>query len=122
MALSDITITTTAEANVVYTPVAFPSSRNVIRNDAGRAMSTPRTLEHAHQIGSQTKPDRHLVKFTITEQDSTDLSHFETGGLNITFILPRTVVTAAQVEELWNKAKVYLTSTNIQAIFKGSLG
>lgn len=124
MALDDITITTTAESGIVYSPISV-TGQAAVRSDTARTLAEPRYLEISHQPGSASKPDRHLLKFTITEQSSTDESVFETGSAHLVLTVPRSVVTTAQIKELVLKMTTYLTASSgaaIDALMKGQLG
>jgi hypothetical protein len=124
MAYSDITITTTAEAGVVYSMISSAGTQ-ALRADTARSLSEPRLLEISHQAGSATKPDRHMVRATQTEQSSTDDAVFETGSCHIVFTCPRSVVSVAMVKELFLKLSTYLTASSgaaIDALLKGGLG
>lgn len=124
MALNDITIVDSG--NKVYSPISV-GSMAVVRQNTATALSTPEQLEISHQLGSQTKPDRHLVKFTRTEQDGTDASHFETASCHLVVSLPRTVNSVEDVVDLFRRMYIYLEGgtadfDNLRAICNGSLG
>lgn len=119
MALDSITVTTTSEAGIVYEPTAI-SGAAVVRSDTAASLSEPRLLEISHQTGSKSKPDRHLVKFTQTEQSSSDPSQYATGSVHVVFTVPRDIITQAQVIELWKKQVALLTDGNIAAILRNA--
>lgn len=121
MALDSIEIDTTAEANVIYDVIAT-SGKQCVRSDAARSLAEPRLLEISHQEGSASRPDRHLIRFTQTEQSSTDESRFETASIHLVATVPRSVVTTAQVSELVKKLIAWGTTDNVAAWLRGSLG
>jgi hypothetical protein len=126
MALNDITIVDGADT-LVYQVISVPTSAGANRLEKSSSLSTPEYLEISHQLGSQTKPDRHLVKLSKTKQDNTDLAHFETGSAHIVFTVPRNLLTLDDIVAEFRRLYIYLEGgtgdyDNLKAILRGSLG
>lgn len=122
MALDTITITTADETGIDYVVTSLGGPSSVIRSDNSKALSTPRLLELSHQPGNQKTPDRHLARLTDTRQDTTDPSLFATNSVHVVFTAPRTIVTEAQLKELWHKMKVLIDDNFFSAFVRGGLG
>jgi hypothetical protein len=127
MALNDITIVDGATTKVFTYIGASNAQNSAVRCDKSASLSEPYNLEHSHQFGTQTKPDRHMIKLSETKQDSTLLAHFETGSCHIVWTVPRTVVPVEDMVTAFRRLYIYLNGgtvayDNLRDILKGSLG
>jgi 3-dehydroquinate synthase class II len=128
MALNDITIVDGATTKVfTYVGSSNDTGKSAVRADKSASLSEPYNLEFSHQLGTQTKADRHLVKLSETKQDSTLLAHFETGSVHIVFTVPRTVIPVEDMVTAFRRLYIYLSGgtvayDNTRDILKGSLG
>lgn len=87
-------------ADRTYDPINIGSQSVYYRDVTNSTLALPRSLEIQHQPGSATKPDRHLVKLSYTDDDSVDVSLIETATVHMVITLPRRVVTPTIAKNL----------------------
>jgi len=122
MSTADISLDTTNDTSRTFEwigPSNGPQSGR--RKDTSSTLAEPRYLDIEHQTGSATKPDRHLIRFSDTQQNSTTLE-FRTGTVHVVFTVPRDTISVAEVQELWAKMVLYLTAQKVADMCGGSLG
>lgn len=125
MALNDITIAD--GGNQVYSVVGWGSSMSANRRLITSTLSTPEDLIISHELGSQTRPDRHLFKMLRTEQDANDTTLFQTASVHTVCSLPRTVNSVEDIVDLYRRSHIYLYGgtaayDNLRALCRGNLG
>lgn len=111
MAFSSVTLND-GSVDHVYDPVNVAGSRVIYRDTTTSTLALPQTCEISHSEGSPTRPDRHLLKLSLTD-DNTDGDKIETVTAHAVVSLPRAIVTRAQAENLIAQLKDALASADI---------
>jgi hypothetical protein len=122
MSTADVTLDTTNDTSRTFEYIGTSNGAySARRKDTSSSIAEPRFLDIEHTTGSSTKPDRHLVRFSDTQQNSTTLE-FKTGIVHTVFTVPRDTITVAEIQELWAKMVLYMTAQKVADICGGSLG
>lgn len=109
MAGKSFSVNNAAAASVTFNPTTqLKDGVNYV--DAATALSAPRFAVVKHTISpvsSSSGVDRHYVQFTQTRYDAAGKAY--TGSLALSFVVPRTVITATDVNDLIAFCKNFLT-------------
>lgn len=102
-----------------YVPMNIGSNGVYYLNTAESTLALPDFLEIQHTPGSQTRPDRHLVKLGFAD-DNTDGSETELLTIHVVATLPRKILTPAQMKLRAKRLATFMNSaTYMDALLFG---
>jgi hypothetical protein len=112
MFANDVTVTGTSVA-VTYS-LRSVKDGNSIRNDATVALDSPKAMLVKHEAITKgtLKSDRHLVRFERTAPQGTTLLPV-LASAHVVIDAPRDTITAAQVLDLIDQLRNFLTAGNV---------
>lgn len=118
MSGKSFSVNNAAAASKTFTPTV-PLKDGVQYVDSSVALSAPRMAVVKHTLGSSTQSnaiDRHYVQFTKTVYDAVGKAYQASVGISL--VIPRTNVTAADIDDLVAFAKNLLGDTTIMGGLK----
>lgn len=104
-----------------YTLVQPGESRFIYRDLTNSSLALPHTVEISHTPGSNTKPDRHLVRNTRTGTNDNE-DRIDSASVHIVIAAPRNgIVPLADVKKMLAELADLITTTAfVDAVLAGS--
>lgn len=119
MAFGNITLND-GTSDSTYTFINQEQGKANYRNLTGSTLALPHSIEISHQAGSSTKPDRHLVKLSRTDENTAG-DRLDTGSVHIVIAAPRSIVPLSEMKKMIAEIVHFMSnSANVDSVLAGS--